>query len=148
MQYELEISLNLPRSRVIELFDSTENLKHWQQGLVSFEPLSGTPGQEGAKSKLRYQMGKKEIEMVETITQRNLPDEFSGTYEAKGVWNEVRNFFHEDGPNKTRWVTHHDFRMSGFMKVFAFLMPGAFKKQSFKYMEDFKAFAEKAGHGH
>ncbi|WP_337251640.1 hypothetical protein [Maribacter halichondriae] len=36
-----------------------------------------------------------------------------------------------------------DFQFEGFMmKTMGFLMPGAFKKQSKKYMEDFKAFAE------
>jgi hypothetical protein len=29
------------------------------------------------------------------------------------------------------------------MKLFGWFMPAAFKKQSWKYMEDFKAFVEK-----
>ena len=71
MKYTLEIDIHLPREKVIELFDNPDNMKHWQPGLLSFEPLSGTPGTVGAKSQLKYLMGKREIEMVETINVDN-----------------------------------------------------------------------------
>lgn len=144
MKYKLEIEIDLPREKVIELFDNPDNMEHWQEGFISFEPMSGTPGEVGAKSHLKYKMGKREIEMVETITKRDLPNEFSGTYEAKGMWNEVKNYFHEAGPNKTKWITENEFKASGMMKLVTFFMPGAFKKQSYKYMVDFKKFAENA----
>ena len=85
MKYEVQIEINQPIDRVIELFDSTENLYKWQEGLKEFKHLEGEPGQVGAKSQLRFEMGKRKIEMTETITVRDLPNEFSGTYEAKGV---------------------------------------------------------------
>lgn len=142
MKYNVEITINLPRTKVIELFDSTDNLKKWQPGLISFDHVSGTPGEVGAKSKLHYRMGKRDIEMIETITVKNLPDEFSGTYEAKGVWNEVKNFFYEVDEQTTKWVSENEFRCSGFMKIFILLMPGSFKKETQKYLEQFKVFAE------
>jgi hypothetical protein len=142
LKYNVEITINLPRTKVIELFDSTDNLKKWQPGLISFDHVSGTPGEVGAKSKLHYRMGKRDIEMIETITVKNLPDEFSGTYEAKGVWNEVKNFFYEVDEQTTKWVSENEFRCSGFMKIFIFLMPGSFKKETQKYLEQFKVFAE------
>jgi hypothetical protein len=142
LKYNVEITINLPRTKVIELFDSTDNLKKWQPGLISFDHVSGTPGEVGAKSKLHYRMGKRDIEMIETITVKNLPDEFSGTYEAKGVWNEVKNFFYEVDEQTTKWVSENEFRCSGFMKIFIFLMPGSFKKETQKYLEQFKEFAE------
>ena len=149
MKYTLEIDIDLPREKVIELFDNTDNMFKWMEGLVGFEHLSGEAGQEGAQSRLKYKMGKREIEMIETITKRNLPDEFTGTYEAKGVWNEVANRFVEVSPEKTKWITDHEFRFTGFMKVIGFLMPGSFKKQSYKYLELFKKFAEEeAGKTH
>ena len=142
MKYSAEIVINLPRERVISLFDNPDNLKKWMAGLVSFEPLSGVPGEVGAKSKLRFRMGRREVEMVETITVRNLPAEFSGTYEAKGVFNFVRNEFTDLGNGTTKYLTEQEFRLSGFMKIIGWLMPGSFKKQSVKYLEDFKRFAE------
>jgi len=58
-------------------------MKEWQEGLVSYEHLSGESGQVGAKAKL-----------------------------------------------------------GGFMKVIGWIMPGSFKKQSFKFMKMFKDLAE------
>jgi len=142
MKFTVKIKINLARNKVIELFDSTENLKKWQPGLLSFEHQSGTPGEVGAKSRLQYKTGKREIEMVETITVKNLPDEFSGIYEAKGVWNEVKNYFYEVDKNTTKWVSENEFRCSGFMKIIAFFMPGSFKKETMKYLEYFKEFSE------
>ena len=80
--------------------------------------------------------------MIETITVKNLPHEFSGTYEAKGVWNEVKNYFEQIDDQTTRWRSESYFKFSGFMKIIGFLMPGSFKKQSQKYLDQFKAFAE------
>jgi carbon monoxide dehydrogenase subunit G len=144
VKYTHSIKIDLPREKVVELFDNPENLKHWQPGFISAEHISGEKGQPGSKTLLKYKMGKRDIEMIETITQRNLPEEFSGTYEAKGVWNEVRNTFEESAEGTTTWNAQNEFRFKGFMKFMALLMPGAFKKQSYKYMKLFKEFAEKS----
>jgi len=142
MKYSNEIEINLQREKVIELFDNPDNMAKWQEGFISFEPINGQPGSEGAKTKLKYKMGKREVEMIETITKRNFPEEFHGTYEAKNVYNVVNNYFVDQGET-TKWISDNEFRFSGFMKLIAFFMPGAFKKQSLKSMKDFKIFAEK-----
>jgi len=144
MKFTQSIEINLPREKVIELFDNPDNMKHWQPGLISFENISGILGEVGTKSLLKYKMGKRDVELIETITNRNLPDEFSGTYEAKGVWNEVKNYFTEISRNKTKWVSESEFKFSGFMKIMGLVMPGAFKKESYKYLKLFKEFAESA----
>ncbi len=145
MKYSNQIEINLPLERVIELFDNGENLAKWQPGLLSFEHLSGEPGQPGSKSKLRYKMGKRELEMIETITLNELPHRMNGTYEANGTLNIMSNRFEAVDNNTTRWVSDNEFQFSNFpMKIMGWLMPGSFKKQSYKYMEHFKAFAESA----
>jgi hypothetical protein len=143
MKYTTEIVVKVPRDIFIEKMDSAENMKHWQSGLVSYKPLSGEPGQEGSKMELHYKMGKREMVLIETIIKRNLPDEFHATYDAKGVHNLQKNYFKEIDKHSTQWISETEFHFSGFMmKTMGFLMPGAFKKQSEKYMKDFKAFAE------
>jgi len=143
MRYTLEIEIGLPRNRVIELFDNHENLKYWQAGFVSFEPMDGTAGQPGAKSRLRYLMGKREVELIETVTLRNLPDEFTGTYETRGMWNSVRNRFQVVDENTTRWRSEIEFRATDFMmKAVIAVMPGAFRKRSYLMMQNFKQWAE------
>ncbi|MCB0465400.1 MAG: SRPBCC family protein [Aequorivita sp.] len=142
MKYSVSITIDKPVDEVIALFDNVDNMKKWMKGLERFEPISGTPGEVGAKSRLEFKMGKREIEMIETITAKNLPEEFTGTYEAKGVFNIVKNSFEPLPDNKTKYSTEQEFQFKGFMKLFGLLMPGAFKKQSMKYLQDFKAFAE------
>src|SRR5687767_5344369 len=122
MKYTLEIEINKPVNTVVELFDNPDNMKKWMKGLQSFVHLSGEPGQPGAKSNLRFKMGNKEVEMIETIVVRNLPHEFSGTYDVKGVHNIVKNKFIPVG-NKTRYVTEQEFQFKGFMKLIGFLFP-------------------------
>lgn len=145
MKYILEIDIDLPRDRVVELFDNVENLYEWNIGLQNFEHISGEPGEVGAKSKLTYKVKNREFVLIETVTEKKLPDQFSGTYEAKNVYNGIDNYFEEAGENKTKWIAENEFKPSGFLKFIVWLMPGAFKKQSFKYMESFKKFAEEQG---
>lgn len=142
MIYTLEIDLSLPRDKVVELFDNPSNMPEWQDSLISYQHLGGVPGQEGATARLVHRVGNREIEMTETVASRNLPDEFTGLYEAKGAWNRVLNRFIELGPNQTRWIFESELRCSGLLKIMGFLMPGMFKKASLKDMRRFKKFAE------
>lgn len=142
MEYESEIIIDLPRARVVELFDSEENVRRWQPELISMVHVSGAKGQEGAVTALKYQMGKRVVEMNETITKRDFPETFNAIYEAKGVKNWVNNTFEELNPNQTKWLSRNTFKCGGLMRIIAWLSPGMFKKQSMKYMVNFKKFAE------
>ena len=146
MQYTCEIEIALPRPRVIELFDDPDNLKHWQEGLQSFTHKSGTPGEPGAVSEIVFQLGKRRMEMLETIETRNLPDEFTAIYTTKGVWNRLTNHFTETTDGRTHWRQTNEFRPEGIMmRLMTTFMPGMFRKQSLAFMEAFKRFAEAQG---
>ncbi|NQV52099.1 MAG: SRPBCC family protein [Flavobacteriales bacterium] len=142
LKYTCEITINKPREEVVRLMDDPANMKHWQPGFISLEPLTGTPGEKGAKSLLKYKMGRRDMEMTETISERNLPEIFSAIYEAENVWNEQINRFIEVDAYTTKWVSESVFKMGGPMKLMAWLMPGMFKKQSQQYLGHFKAFVE------
>lgn len=142
MKYSVSKEIDRPLDEVVEKFDNSENLFKWMEGLQKYEHLSGEPGKPGAKTRLLFQMGNRKIEMIETITVRNLPDEFSATYEAKGVFNIVKNLFKPLDNNRTLCTNDQEFQFKGFMKVMGFLMPGAFKKQSLQYLKKFKEFVE------
>lgn len=143
MKYKNEIIINADKAKVVELFDNFENMEKWQPGFISAEHVSGERGQKGAVTKLKYKMGKREMEMIETITDRNSPDSFSFTFEAKNVWNASTNYFDELPDHKTKYWAENEFKMGGFMKIMAWLMPGAFKKETQKHMVHFKNFVEK-----
>ena len=81
--------------------------------------------------------------LTETITKINFPEEFHATYETKGVRNIQHNYFYKIDTTNTKWVSVTEFQFSGLgMKLIGAIMPGVFKKQSRKYLEDFKNFAE------
>ena len=141
--YTVSIDIDLPRDRVVELFDNPENMIMWQNGLQSVEPISGDPGQPGAKTKLVYLNGRHRIELIETVTHRNLPEQFDGTYEWSSGSNTLKNRFIELGPGKTRWESTCEYAFTSIMlKLMGFLMPGKFKEQNMKFLKNFKAFCE------
>lgn len=143
MKYKNEITINAPREYVVALFTDPANIEKWQPGFQSMERIKGEGNEVGAQHRMRYKMGKRDIEMVETITQNALPELFAATYETKGVWNEVSNHFEELENGTTKYWTESEFKMSGMMKLFGWIMPGAFKKQSQQYLDLFKNFVEK-----
>ena len=142
MKYTCETTINKPREKVIELFDNPDNMKKWQPDLISFEHVSGEPGQAGAKAKLRYRMGKREFDMIETITVHDLPDEFSGSYQAPNVFNTFVNKFEAVDENTTRWLTESDFQFSGLMSIMSVFMGSKMRKSTETFMNRFKEFAE------
>ncbi len=143
MKYTTEIEINLPLDKMVSLLDDPENMIHWQRGLLSYELLSGEPGSEGAQMELRYKMGKRHMTMVETIIKRNFPSEFHATYDTKGVHNIQKNYFKELDTDRCMWVSESEFQFASLpLKLMGWLMPGAFRKQSLKYLSDFKRFAE------
>lgn len=143
MKYTIETIIKLPRNEVIKKMDNTDNMKHWQKGLISAEHISGTPGEVGAKMRLNFKFGKREMELIETIAKRNFPKEFHATYDTKGMHNIQQNFFQQTPEGYTKWVSECEFLPTSFtLRMMTLLMPGAFKKQSKKYMADFKNFAE------
>jgi len=143
MQYTLHIDINLPRAEVIALFKNPDNMAKWQQGFISMRHIYGEAGQPGAKTRLYYKIGNREINMLETITAVNFPENFSAIYEADNVWNEAQNSFIALSDSSTRWKVQHTFKFSSWvLRIVGYLIPSMFKKQSYKYMVDFKAFAE------
>lgn len=144
MNYTTEIIVEVPLESFVKKMDNAENMKHWQRGLVSYEHISGTPGAFGSKMKLNFIMGKRKLELIETITKRNFPHEFHANYSTKGVDNHQENYFKATPEGHTKWTSHSEFIPLGFgMKLLTMFMKGAFKKQSYQYMKDFKNFAEK-----
>ena len=145
MKFTCTVEIEKPVDDVVRLFDSVENMKEWQDGFVSYEHLSGTPGEPGAKARLIYKAGKREMELIETITVKNLPQEFSGTYEHKHMVNTIKNSFTPLGPNKTRYDAELEYtKFVGFVpKMMALFMPGMFRKQTQKWLDQFRDFAER-----
>ena len=143
MQYTTEILIKKPIEEVIKKMDSAENMKHWQEGLVSTEHISGIPGELGAKMRLNYSFGKRKMDITETITKQGFPNELHATYSTKGIRNIQENYFESQKDGHTKWIAKNEFQPTTLkMSAMLFLMPRAFKKQTKKYMLNFKNFVE------
>jgi hypothetical protein len=142
MKYTLALEIDQPRDVVGELIGDPEKRGAWQPDLLGIEPLEGEPGKEGSTAIIKYRMGKAVLEMKETIVENRLPHQFVCTYEADKVWNLVVSDFEETPSGGTRWIFTSEFRCRGFLKILTLLAPGTFRKQSLKYMHQFKDFAE------
>lgn len=144
MKYQVEMVIDLPKEKVTELISDPNNMSKWQEGFVEMSHVSGNPGEVGAVSKMRYKMGKREIEMTETIEAIDLPHSFVMIYQSDMAWNRHDDTFTDlEGGTKTLWKADNEFRFNGFFKLMAWMMKSMFKKQSLKFMTDFKNFAEK-----
>lgn len=142
MKYTLEIEIDQPSDVVGELIGDPGNRQAWQPELLGIEPVEGELGKDGSTALIKYRMGKATLEMKETVEENRLPKRFVCTYETDKVWNRVENDFEEISPDKTRWIFTSEFRCRGFLKILAILIPGMFRKQSLKYMKQFKDYAE------
>jgi uncharacterized membrane protein len=144
MKFKCSVIIDLPIEQVIQLYENPENLVYWQDDFISYEHVSGDPGTPGSKGLLKYKFGKGVMELHETIIVNDFPKEFKGKYEAKTMVNLMTNKFSSIHDNQTKYdseIEYLEFR--GIMpKLMAFFMPGVFKKQVQKWMNQFKAFAE------
>lgn len=147
MKFTCSVDIDLPRDSVVKIFDNPENMQYWQDGFISYEPKSGKIGQTGAQSIVKYDIKGRKMTLLETVTLRNLPDEFHGSYEGDYGKNTMNNYFEILDNNKTRWRSEVEYiEMNHFMmKIMAKLMPSMFKKQTQKWMDQFKVFSETAG---
>ena len=142
MKYSLELEIEAPRSRVVELYDDPENWPKWQESFVRSELIMGADREVGSKTKLVHKIGRRDTEIIETIEAKNLPEEIICTYEAKGTWNRVVSRFTEVNPERTRWIFESEFRCGGILRIMSMLMPGMFRKASLKEMRSFKKMAD------
>ena len=142
MKYTVELVINKSREEVWDKFDNVENLYKWQPTLKEFNHESGELGQPGAKSRLKYRERNKDYEMIETITGRNKPEEFSGTYEMKGTKNLITNRFIDLGEGKTKWELGSEFQFGGIFKLFSPFMKGMIVKRTKTDMNRFKDLVE------
>lgn len=143
MKYAFDIVIEAPLDICVRKFNSTENMKHWQRGLTSVEHISGIPNEFGAKMKIYFKIGKRQLALIETITHKNLPHELHVDYAAENIDNQQENYFTVTSENYTKWTCISEYIPLNFkMHLMLWLMPRTFKKQTLQYMKDFKNFVE------
>lgn len=153
MRYANSIEITLPRQKVVQLLADPALIPMWLRGVVLHEPLRGAHGQVGSVSRVVMQSGRRTMEGTETITRREPADlhgipadvvvHFAREIVAEGMWNSVHDRLTEATPETTLWESDSEMRFDSLpMRLMARIIPGVFRRQSQRHMEDFKAFAE------
>lgn len=142
MKFTCSALINLPKKDVVEYWKDERHFTKWQDGFLKIEHLEGEPGTSGAKSKLYYRQGKRDMELFETIIENNLPDENSAQYEHTHMTNIMTTRFIPIEENLTRYEVEIEYtKFNGLMpKLLAKMFPGMFVKQSQKWVNQFKDF--------
>jgi len=145
MKFGGSVDVNQPLEKTVELFANPAYLKEYQDGFLRKELVSGYAAEDGTVSKMYYQHGKQEMELTETITENKLPHSFEAFYHHKHMDNTLKATFTPLSDTQTRYTVEGEYIVfRGFApKMMAFLFPGMFRKQAQKWMDNFKAFAEK-----
>lgn len=144
MKFTTEILIRTPLSDFVKKLQNPENLKYWQRDFISYDLISGYPGDVGSKMKLVYKTGKRKLELIETVIHKQDSYEFHVMYDTKEMQNIQENYFEETPELHTKWIAINEFLPMSFkMRMMLILMPRTFKKQTKQYMQDFKDFAEK-----
>lgn len=143
MRYSVSNTINKPLNEVIEKFTDPDGVKHWMEGFQKMEAVSGTPGEVGAKTYFYFLHKNKEMKLLETILEQNLPNQIKFSYDSPMGYNEVEMVFEEIDANSVKQTNNSYFEFNGVMKYLGFLTKGMFKKQSLKFLDAFKAYAEK-----
>lgn len=144
MKFTCKTYINLPRSEVVKLWDNDNNFKEWQDGFVKIEYLFGEPRATGSQARIFLEQGKQKLELLETVIANYLPNELKAKYEHTHMTNTLTTRFKSVSEHKTEYIAEIEYtKFNGFMpKLMAFLFPGMFKRQTQKWLNQFKRFAE------
>ena len=144
MNFTCSVTINAPLDDVMKLHSNPEYYSKWQDGFISYNTFSGTTGELGAKSRIVLSGPGGEMELIETILENNLPLKSVALVEHVHMINTMTNSFESIPENRTKWNSTIEYtKFIGIMpKLMAFFMPGLFRKQTQKWLDQFKTFVE------
>lgn len=143
LSYTSEIIINKPVTTCFSEIVNLDSMKHWQEGLISIEHISGTPREIGSVMILNYLFGKRKMKLTESVTHRENNSSIHFNFDTKIMHNVQKNTFEVIDETTTKWVSKNQFFPRNFSaRIMLFLIPKAFKKQTKKYLTNFKNYVE------
>ncbi|WP_336065759.1 SRPBCC family protein [Mesoflavibacter sp. CH_XMU1404-2] len=143
LSYTSEIIINKPVATCFSTIVNLDSMKHWQDGLISIEHISGTPREIGSIMILNYQFGNRKMKLTESVTHRENNTAIHFNFDTKMMHNVQKNSFEAIDETTTKWTSENEFFPRSFSsRIMLFLIPKAFKKQTQKYLTNFKNYVE------
>lgn len=145
MKYTCTVQIPLNRKDCIDLWMDESQFAKWQDGFQHRNWIEGKPNQKQSKSEILFLQGKRRMELKETILDNSLPDYIIGSYDHVHMSNTQKTSFEVISSEVTKITSEVEYTaFHSFMpKMMAKIFPGMFKKQSQKWLDQFKALAEK-----
>ncbi|MDH5232655.1 MAG: SRPBCC family protein [Gammaproteobacteria bacterium] len=144
MKYSNRVEIHRPLENVVKLWNDENNFFYWQDGFVNIDHIKGMPGEPGSESNIYLKLNNREMVLKETVLSNNLPHEKCVLIEHSHMTNTMTTKFRELGEGVTEYSCLIEYtKFNGIIaKLMALLVPNFFKKQSQKWLDNFKAFAE------
>lgn len=142
MRFSISIDIARPREQVWRLFTDGARLHEWQETLKSFDVVSGEPGRVGSVTRFTYHEGGRDVEMLETIIEREEGVSFVQRLEAQMMASTMRNGFSSPRADTTRWTLDCDIGFRGLWQVLGVLMRPLLVRKTRTDMERFRRLAE------
>jgi len=143
MKYTVSNNIDKSIEVVSDKFMEPDGALQWMEGLEKIERLSKESYIVGAKSRFHSLHKNKKFVIDETILEQNMPNQIKFGFTSSMGYNEVEMVFEKLNNNSTKQINNSYFKLKGIMWLLGPLMKGMFKKQSMKYLDAFKEFAEK-----
>ncbi|MDX1471251.1 MAG: hypothetical protein R3213_07125, partial [Flavobacteriaceae bacterium] len=110
--------MKIPLKDFVEIYRDRSFYKEWHPNLVSIAQLSGRQDAFGSKMILTYKMGRKKLEMIETVDENELPHKFYATYYTDGLDLKQQNHFVETPEGFTQWTQKNELMPLNFTTRF------------------------------
>lgn len=139
---KVSTTINTYPETVWENLMNPDNLKFWLTDFLSAEHLTDKKGEEGSKSRLRFNERGKEIEVIETVLLSKPHQQYNSRMEhpAFAIENDMRLV---SFGQRTELIQTVQFQPKSFItKLFLPLMKGAMKKRSLNELLKLKHFIE------
>lgn len=144
MKYSCEVVVNVKREDCIKLWFDESRFSEWQDGFQSKNWIEGNALETNSKADILYDQNGRRLELIEHVVDNSLPDFYLGEYIHKHMTNTQKVIFREIDTNKTLVCTEVNYtQFNGLMpKLMGFLFPRLFRKQSQKWLDQFKFMVE------
>ena len=143
MKYTCSVEVPVSRSKCIELWFDVSKMNRWQDGFKHKTWLEGEPNAVGSIADILLSQQGRKLELRERIISNQLPDFIEGEYVHEHMTNTQKVIFEELDASTTRVITEVDYTQFNklIVKIMAMIFPSMFRKQSQKWLDQFKEMA-------
>ena len=128
VKYSNSLLIDAPIEKSWSIFMDQDRFSEWMSGFERFEILEGQKGEVGAKYRLHFKEGEKDIRIDETVTHIDPPNHYGFDIDTEVFDGHIDVKFEEDG-SKTRMTAGSEFRgKSAFLRSMFAMMKSSFKK--------------------